>query len=274
VVRIEVPLDDADVAADALWEAGASAVGEASGHGVVVLTADLDRCPPALQLWPHVVEEDDGGWWDGWRPFARAATVGPFVVRPPWVDALVPDGAVELVVDAGRAFGTGSHPSTTLALAALVRLLASEPRPPSVLDVGCGSGTLAIGAALLGAATVVAVDTDPAAVDATRANAERNGVADRIDVRLGAVAGVRPATFDVVVANLGAPLVFDLAPDLTAASRSDDGILVLSGLLGHHDDRIRAAYPRHVAIATAEEDGWTCTTLSHRRRESANVASG
>ena len=251
-----MPTDEAEVVADALWAAGASAVGEDTRPGVVVLTADLDDCPPSLAAWPHGVAVDDGAWADGWRPFARAVDAGPFVVRPPWVEAAVPAGAVELVLDGGRAFGTGSHPSTTLALAALAELVTPGA---SVLDAGCGSGALAVGAALLGAATVVAIDIDEAAVDAARANAERNAVS-------GAVAVVRlpleevGGTYDVVIANLGAPLVFDLAGVLASRCR-EGGALVLSGLLGDHLGRVRAAYPHAVAIDQRDDRGWTCVVL-------------
>ena len=264
-----MPAVEAEVVADALWAAGASAVGEQARGGAVVLTTDLDRCPPDLSAWPHDVVADDGAWWDGWRPFARAVAVGPFLVRPPWVaaEAAEFDAVLELVVDAGRAFGTGAHPSTTLALHALAGLA----RPgATVLDVGCGSGTLAIGAALLGAARVLAVDVDPEAVAAAAANAERNGVEATVEVaavEAGDVAG----EFDVVVANLGAPLVFDLARTLRARC-APGGALVLSGMLGDHAPRVRAAYPGAVVEEPVEADGWTCVVL--RPRESAVAGDG
>jgi ribosomal protein L11 methyltransferase len=256
VLRIEVPVADAEVAADELWVAGASAVGEETHGHVVVLTADLDDCPPSLATWPHSTSEDDGAWWDGWRPFARAVVAGPFLVRPPWIEAASGERALELVIDAGRAFGTGAHPSTTLALRALAPLVSANT---SVLDAGCGSGTLAIGAALLGARPVVAVDPDPAAAVAARANAARNGVDGAVDVVECSVAQAE-GTFDVVVANLGAPLVFDLAPALRARTRVG-GALVLSGTLDDHDARLRRAYPDVPVLARTEDDGWTCVVL-------------
>ena len=264
MLRIEVPDTEAEVAADGLWAAGASAVGEEPGDGTVVLTADLDRCPPALASWPHETAVDDGTWWDGWRPFGRAVTTGPFVVRPPWIDTDGPEGAVELVIDPGRSFGTGAHPSTTLALRALVRVL----RPgDSVLDAGCGSGALAVGAARLGASSVVAVDTDPEAVRATTANAARNGVSALVQV---AGTGVEATTgaFDVVAANLGAPLVFDLAGVLSARV-AVGGSLVLSGMLGDLGDRVRAAYPDATVLEASEDDGWTCVILRLAEQEDA-----
>lgn len=273
-----VPADEVDAVSDRLWQAGASAVSEeavdggaGAGAGAVRLTADLDACPPdvAGAGWPVEVSADDGAWQDGWRPFARAVRAGPFVVRPPWVPAPA-DGPIELLLDGGRAFGTGSHPSTTLALELLAEVVAPGA---SVLDAGCGSGALAIGAALLGAGRVVAVDVDPAAIEATAANAARNGVSVEVvpdaagvgvhgvtvEVVEADAAGVG-GTFDVVVANLGAPLVFDLAgvlADRTAAA----GALVLSGLLEGRAADVAGAYPGWTVAATASRDGWTAVHL-------------
>jgi ribosomal protein L11 methyltransferase len=260
VVRIEVPRDDAEVAADLLWQAGATAVGEAvaAGGDAVELTADLDDCPPEVAArWPASTWVDDGAWRDGWRPFARAVRAGPFLVRPPWVEAGPPaTGVIELVLDGGHAFGTGSHPSTTLALEALAAL---APGGASVLDVGCGSGALAIGAALLGAARVVAVDIDPAALEATSANVARNGVGHRVDVSSTAVADVE-GTFDVVLANLGSPLVVDLA-DVLLARTAPAGALVLGGLLEARAPAVAAAYPMTVVDLRAA-DGWANLVLA------------
>lgn len=254
-----MPADDAEVAADQLWAAGASAVGEEPRGGVVVLTADLDACPSSLADWPHHVATDDGAWRDGWRPFAKAVVAEPFVVRPPWVAADIGAGQIELVLDAGRAFGTGAHPSTTLALRALATLV--PPAAATVLDVGCGSGALAIGAALLGATRVLAVDLDPEAVRATTDNARRNAVDRRVEV--AAVAAEETVgSFDVVLANLGAPLVFDLAGHLLDRL-SAQGAVVLSGMLGDLDQRVAAAYPTARIVGRTEDDGWTCTVLRH-----------
>jgi ribosomal protein L11 methylase PrmA len=174
VLRLWVASDeDAELVADRLWSEGASAVGEERWDDGIVLTADLTKVPVGLEGRRHELVDDDGSWWDGWRPFARPVEVGPFFVRPPWVVADVPAGLVELQLDAGRAFGTGAHPSTRLALAALAERVSMGT---SVLDVGCGSGALAVGSALLGAAPVVAFDIDPEAVAATLDNARRNDV--------------------------------------------------------------------------------------------------
>lgn len=269
VVRVEVPADQVEIVADLLWQAGATAVGEDADHGrpgdaaVVTLTADLERCPPGIARLGWSVQEwvDDGAWQDGWRPYARAVQAGVFLVRPPWVpapasDALASERLVELVIDGGRAFGTGSHPSTTLVLEALPEVVRRGCR---VADLGCGSGALAIGAALLGAGSVVAVDDDPAAVDATERNAVTNGV--RIHTKLADVTQV-DGVFDVVLANLGAPLVFDLAHRLVALM-DGGGALVLSGLLGDRVHDVGAAYPE-LSNDLRSADGWSAVVLRRR----------
>ena len=181
------------------------------------------------------------------------------VVRPPWVEAPEEDGGRHrtLLVDAGHAFGTGSHPSTTLALAAVADHVATG-RCGSVLDVGCGSGVLAIGAAMLGADPVVAVDIDPAAVAATAANAAANGVAvDVSDTPLDRLAGA----FDLVAANLGSPLVVDLAASIGALA-SD--VVVLSGLLADRWQHVLAAYPAFEVAGTPTEGDWRAVVLARR----------
>lgn len=147
----------------------------------------------------------DADWAERWREFHRPVEVGPFWVGPPWEEP--PAGALAIVIDPGRAFGTGAHPTTRLCLELLTALT-----PGSLLDVGCGSGVLAIAAAKLGWAPVVALDTDPDAVAATRANLERNGVS--LEARQAdALATTLPAV-DVVVANLSLAQVEALAPRL------------------------------------------------------------
>jgi ribosomal protein L11 methyltransferase len=263
VLRVVVPADEVEMAADALWVAGASAVAEADVAGGIELTADVDACPAALASFAHDLFADDGSWRDGWRPFARAVEVGPFVVRPPWVPE-GPSRLRSLLVDAGHAFGTGSHPSTTLALAALAEHVGSG-RCRSVLDVGCGSGVLAIGAALLGAA-VVAIDVDRAAIDAAVANAAANAVAFSIaSVPLADLEG----RFELVAANLGSPLVVDLAPLLV--TRTVD-IIVLSGLLEDRWEHVPPAYPDFEVVDMPTADGWRALVLARAAGHGGAVA--
>jgi ribosomal protein L11 methyltransferase len=147
--------------------------------------------------------EVENGWEERWREFHRGVVVGPLWVGPPWES--VPRGALPVLVDPGRAFGTGAHPTTRLCL----ELLADLPRG-SLLDVGCGSGVLSIAAAKLGFAPVFAVDHDPAAAEATRANAGANGV--EVEVREADATSGGLAETDTTIANLTLDDVRTLAP--------------------------------------------------------------
>ena len=181
------------------------------------LTADVADLAAIDPVWsPVVLAADDDGYLDAWRTWAAPIRAGRGVVlHPAWIPMPDPPAAGDLVVvlDPGRAFGSGSHESTRLAVAAIEDLGVPGAR---VLDVGCGSGVLAVVAALLGAAEVVAVDVDPEAVAATEANAAANGVADRVRARSSPVAEL-DEPYDVVVANIGGRTLFDLAGDLVSA---------------------------------------------------------
>jgi ribosomal protein L11 methyltransferase len=183
------------------------------------------------------VEEVVPGWEDRWRDFHRPVRIGPLWVGPPWETA--PPDAIAVSIDPGRAFGTGAHPTTRLSLALLLEL----PRG-SVLDVGCGSGVLAIAAARLGLAPVVAVDVDEPAVEATRANAEINGVAVEA-FRLDALADELPRT-EIGLANIALEAVETLAPRLQV------GWLVTSGYLAQDEPAITGFH----RSARRELDGW------------------
>ncbi|MEZ4474558.1 MAG: 50S ribosomal protein L11 methyltransferase [bacterium] len=161
---------------------------------------------------------DDQDWRDGWKAFFRPLRLSTrFAVRPPW-EADLPDVAHHIIIDPGMAFGTGQHATTRGVLAALDDVLGDRPSA-TVLDVGTGSGILAIAAALLGH-TVVATDNDAVALENAAENLVTNGVADR--VRL--VVGERPdeaATFPVVVVNIIAPVLIALAEDVKARVAGD-----------------------------------------------------
>jgi ribosomal protein L11 methyltransferase len=176
------------------------------------------------------------GWEDRWRVFHRPVRVGALWVGPPW--EAVPDDALAVVVDPGRAFGTGSHPTTQLCLQFLQQVDGG-----SLLDVGCGSGVLAIAAALLGFAPVVGVDIEAPSIEATRENARANGV--EVDARLVGVADPLPPAA-VAVANISLESVEALPPRLDAST------LVTSGYLASEQPRL-AGY-RHIERRALE--GW------------------
>ena len=172
-------------------------------------------------------------------------------IVPSWCEA-VESSAINLALDPGLAFGTGSHPTTRLCLRWLARELHTGD---SVLDFGCGSGILAIAASRLGAVRVVGTDIDPQALSASRANAERNGVAARF-LPSDRLAVDEATPFDVVIANiLTNPLVL-LAPVLAGHVRNG-GRIVLSGILESQADAVVAVYRRWFNIGVgASDDGW------------------
>ena len=181
-------------------------------------------------------------------------------VVPSWSEAPEPD-AINLRIDPGLAFGTGSHPSTRLALAWLARELGRAQRRaerPRVLDYGCGSGILAIAAMKLGAAEAFGVDVDPQAIATSAENAARNSVR----VRLCLPEALPDFQADIVVANILAQPLIALAPLL---ARRAAGRIALSGILASQADQVLAPYRDWFDIAVAaEEEGWVL--LSGERR--------
>lgn len=258
VVELVVERAEAELAADALWQAGAQAVGEDDeADGRVRLTAEVD--PRALDdrwRWRPVAVDESA--LDAWRDHARTVRAGRHVVlHPAWLpDPELGPHDVLVRLDPGRAFGSGSHPSTRLCAAALEAHLVPGQR---VLDVGCGSGVLAVLAAHLGAASVLGVDVDPAAVAATEANAAANEVADLVTVRAGSVDAV-DGRFDVVVANIGLGVLRDLAPAL-AERTVPGGLVVVAGLLADQVDAVVATLPGCTELERPVEDGWAASVL-------------
>jgi ribosomal protein L11 methyltransferase len=198
---------------------------------------------------------DDKDWLESWKADFVPLRVGAFLVRPSWSKAAGGD-AVEIVLDPGMAFGTGLHPTTQQCLEAL-STLPLEGR--SALDVGTGSGILAIAAAKRGASPVVAVDTDALAVDAARDNAVHNGVA--IPVGEGSAADV-PGRFDVVVANIVSPVIQRIAPHL-AARLAGGGTLLVAGISAPAERATREALA-HVHLEVIDRtvrDDWVALAL-------------
>ena len=170
------------------------------------------------------------------------------MVVPAWLPVpTLPSDDIVIRIDPGRAFGSGSHPSTGLAIAALEDRLTPGDR---VLDVGTGSGVLAVAACRLGARLVLGIDLDPEALAAAPRNAVLNDVGGRVDVAATPLATI-DETFDIVLANIGLGVLLELAPDLERLVRPG-GWLVLSGLLEPQADAVVAALPR----AFRRSSGW------------------
>ena len=183
------------------------------------------------------VEEIDQGWEERWRHFHRPVRVGPFWIGPPWETA--PDDVIAVVVDPGAAFGTGAHPTTRLAIELLATL-----QPGSLLDIGCGSGVVAIAAAKLGFAPVAGIDLEPQAIAATVRNAAANGVS--VDARCADAREAELPPAQVTVANI------TLASVEALAERVSSERLVTSGYLASDEP----ALPGWERLERRELDGW------------------
>ena len=244
--RVTVAADDEDLATAALWEAGTAGVEVRGGReGSVDLLAyfadevpplTLAVLPPGAALEPAVVPDVD--WVKHFRAGFRAFRVGRFVVAPPWDPPEDPSPDL-LVVDPGRAFGTGTHETTRLCLGALEDLAARRPLGRT-LDLGSGTALLAIAAGRLGAAPLFASDIDPEATSSSSHHAHINGVRLRI-VRADGGRGLRAGSFDLVLANLMALLLVDRAAEI-GSLLAPGGALVLSGLLVDDLPFVRQAF--------------------------------
>lgn len=187
---------------------------------------------------------DDEDWMAAWKQHYRPIPIGKrLLILPAWIDE-PPGGRIAVKIDPSMAFGTGTHPTTQLCMELLEETVVPGQ---SVIDVGCGSGILSIGALKLGAAHALAVDIDNAAVRSTRENAQANGVFERIETGLGSVAEVREGQFSIrqaplVLANILAPVIIRLFEAGLASLVSPGGKIVLSGILDTQaQDVIRAA---------------------------------
>lgn len=198
----------------------------------------------------------DQDWERNWMVNFQPMQFGQRLwIVPSWHNPPEPD-AVNVILDPGLAFGTGTHPTTALCLAWLAE---QSLEGLEVLDFGCGSGILAITAKLLGAAQVVGTDIDPQAIEATRDNANRNQIAAD-DLPLFLPQEMPEKTFDVVVANILAEPLVELAPLLAQYTKSG-GKIALSGILTAQGQDVRDAYSTAFDLApTIEKEGWVCIT--------------
>jgi ribosomal protein L11 methyltransferase len=205
-------------------------------------------------------------WAERWREWHRPIDVGPLRVRPPWAPAR--DGALDVVIEPGQAFGTGAHATTRLCLELLVSIPAAGP----LADWGCGSGVLTLAAARLGFDPVFACDVDPLAVAATVAAARANGIGAALadDISAAGPAGIVAARHDLrsapgppaptVVANLVRPLLLEVAAGLDCPPER----LIASGLEAGEVDEVAAAFSRHGLALSARRDGdgWSAILLT------------
>jgi ribosomal protein L11 methyltransferase len=194
-------------------------------------------------------------WAERWREFHKPAQIGHLHVRPPWTEPLH-DG-IDVVIDPAQAFGTGAHPTTRASLELLLEVAGGAGAGSPLVDLGCGSGVLAIAAAKLGFAPITALDHDPAAVDATLDNARANGVTlelvERYDLRTDP-APVAP----VMTANLMRPLLLRVAELLPEQPET----LIVSGLLDGEEEEVAAAFASLRERRRVRLQGWSALLLT------------
>jgi ribosomal protein L11 methyltransferase len=240
VVRAYLPADEQ-------LRANKRRVEEALGH----LNQISPVSPP---LFRSVAEED---WAEAWKQRLTVLHVGQhIVIRPSWLDYTPASEDVVIRLDPGMAFGTGLHPTTQMCLVALEEIVRPGVR---VLDVGTGSGILAIAAVKLGAARVLAVDNDPVAVKAAKDNAVANGVQDRVNVMRGSLAGVSDG-YDLVVINIVAKVIVDMVREGLAKQLCPGGILVTAGIIADQAPVVVEALEQNGLALTEQRqtDDWIC----------------
>jgi len=207
-----------------------------------------------------LMEED---WANAWKVHFEVHRIGErVVIRPPWQEYEPKESEVVVELDPGMAFGTGLHPSTKLSMLGVEEVVRNGDR---VLDVGTGSGILAIAALKLGASRADAVDVETVAVRATRENADRNAVSERLNVALGTAGPGEPfqGEYDVVLANIIARILIELSEHLVAATRPG-GSLVLAGIIESREAEVVEAFAGRGATVTTRRqmDDWVSLVLA------------
>jgi len=208
----------------------------------------LGTIDPATYAW---VQEED--WANNWKAYFKPIRVGQrLVVIPTWEEYDLQEGDLPLHLDPGMAFGTGTHPTTGLCLRWLEKLVKPGDR---VLDVGTGSGILAIAAKRLGAGDVVGIDIDPVAVKVAQENAAQNQV--QVDVRHGTIDQVEKDENDLVIANIIASIIIDILPDVAERMKSGARFLA-SGIIAEKKQQVLDALTATwlLPVEAREENGW------------------
>lgn len=278
-VAVDAAAESQDAASNILIEEGCAGTAVTSGTRVLGylpiddrLEARLDAIRARVLRLPgfglplkstdisvRFVQDDD--WATAWKQFFKPVRIGRIVVKPSWEEYAAAPGDVIIDLDPGMAFGTGYHPTTQLCLAALQEIVKGGE---SVLDVGTGSGILAIAAVKLGAERAVGMDIDSVAVEVAVENVKREGLEKRIEI----VRADSPAAFngeaDIVIANIIAKTIIEMAGNLRA-KLAPEGKLITSGIIAERADEVQNAF-LEAGIRTLEvrRDGDWAALISER----------
>jgi len=240
VVRAYLPADDQ------LW-ANKRSIEEALGH--------LDHiCPVSTPIFQPIAEAD---WTEAWKERLNVLRIGRrIVVQPSWRDYTPAPGDIVIRLDPGMAFGTGLHPTTQMCLAALEELIHPEAE---VLDLGTGSGILAIAAAKLGAGRVLAVDNDPVAVKTARDNVMANRVQETVRVKRGSFIE-SPGSYDLVAVNILAKVIVEMLREGLATRVRPEGKLIAAGIIVDQEPEIVAEMEREglTSVERQQIEDWVC----------------
>jgi ribosomal protein L11 methyltransferase len=265
-IAFTVPAESAESWAEQLVEHGAGGVEERdqgtlerapAGQVTLVVWIAPEQVEDYLSRFPGAQvqkrERDEDEWRDAWKKYFGVRRVGRFVIVPSWEKHEAQPGDLPIALDPGRAFGTGGHATTRLCLLAVDRWagrFTGDCR--SFLDVGCGSGVLAIGCALrFPEARGAGIDVDADAIEVSRENALRNGVSERIDFSTGKISGQH----QIVCANIQPEVLIPMADALTGAL-APGGLLVLSGILIEAAEPVERAFSSLRLVSRDEEEGW------------------
>lgn len=228
---------------------------QANKHRVEVALWHLGQIRPvSVPTFRPVAEAD---WAEAWKERLNVMHIGRhIVIRPSWLEYAPAPGDVLIQLDPGMAFGTGLHPTTQMCLVALERLI----RPGAeVLDLGTGSGILAIAAAKLGAGRVLAVDNDPVAVKTAQGNVVTNGVQGIVNLVRGSLTEVS-GSYDLVVVNILARVIVEMVQEGLAARVCPGGVLIAAGILADQEPEVIAALEQEGLVLTERQwrDDWVC----------------
>lgn len=273
IVTFTIDVDDplsASLICDLLWSNGVQGVEEIDEGASVKLRSSFgvtesetaERLTDLFGGWSPPVHWElsrvDPLVTDTWKEFADVIDITPTLrIVPAWrLESADQQDGTAIVIDPGATFGMGDHPTTRGSLELVSRILRSGH---TILDVGCGSGILGISALVLGARRARGVDINPASIEVSRANAIRNGVDERWTVSLDGLDAISEK-YDLIVANILAPVLIDLADDLVRLL-DDVGSLVISGVLDDRYDHVLEALAPLSIVDSIDIDGWAALTL-------------